>query len=312
MAIDAFMKIEGVVGESVVKGMEGQIDLLSWKWGVEQHGSMHTAKGGGTGKADVHDLTFVHVIDKASPTLMQFCCSGKHFSKAALTMRKAGDSPLNYLTITLTNVLISHVSMRDAQGSEQLSEEVGLNFSEFSYVYQPQDENGGKSGGPITATWISSVQNTVSKKKANPTFLALPGHSVGYYSYSPPGSQFGTKSTNQTLQRIGNLWAAYPTDDGPSYQFGVGDMSYVDGHAMKPHKSHRDGRCADIRPIRKDRKHLPVTYQSDDYDREEAARLIQLFFLNPNVEFILFNDSKIPRVKPYPGHDNHFHVKFKS
>jgi len=153
MAIDAFLKIEGVTGESVVKGMEGQIDVRSWKWGASQSGTMHTATGGGSGKADVQDLSFSHYVDKASPTLLQFCCSGKHFTKATLTLRKAGDTPLNYLVITLENVLISGVSMGGGQGQERLSEDVKLNFSKFSYSYQPQDATGAKSGGAITTNF---------------------------------------------------------------------------------------------------------------------------------------------------------------
>jgi type VI secretion system secreted protein Hcp len=153
MAIDAFLKIEGVTGESVVKGMEGQIDVLSWSWGASQSGTMHTATGGGAGKADVQDLAFSHFVDKASPTLLQFCCSGKHFTKATLTLRKAGDNPLNYVVITLENVLISSVSMGGGDGAERLHEDVKLNFSKFSYTYQPQDSTGAKSGGPMTTTY---------------------------------------------------------------------------------------------------------------------------------------------------------------
>jgi type VI secretion system secreted protein Hcp len=153
MAIDAFLKIEGVTGESVVKGMEGQIDVLSWSWGASQSGTMHTATGGGAGKADVQDLSFSHFVDKASPTLLQFCCSGKHFTKATLTLRKAGDTPLNYVVITLENVLISSVSMGGGDSAERLREDVKLNFSKFSYTYQPQDASGAKSGGPMTTTY---------------------------------------------------------------------------------------------------------------------------------------------------------------
>jgi type VI secretion system secreted protein Hcp len=153
MAIDAFLKIEGVTGESVVKGMEGQIDILAWSWGASQSGTMHSATGGGAGKANVQDLTFTHHVDKASPTLLQFCCSGKHFTKATLTMRKAGDNPLNYVVITLENVLISGVSMGGAHGDDRLNETVTLNFSKFSYTYQPQDSTGAKSGGPMTTTY---------------------------------------------------------------------------------------------------------------------------------------------------------------
>lgn len=49
------------------------------------------------------------MIDRASPNLASYCFQGKHIPKVLLTMRKAGGLPLEYLKITLSDVVITHV-----------------------------------------------------------------------------------------------------------------------------------------------------------------------------------------------------------
>src|SRR5215208_5407782 len=102
MAVDMFMKIDDLKGESLVKGHESSMELLSWSWGMSQSGSTHSGGGGGSGKVSVQDLTFTKYIDTATPNLVKFCCNGKHFKEAKLTVRKAGSSPVEYLTIKLS------------------------------------------------------------------------------------------------------------------------------------------------------------------------------------------------------------------
>ena len=53
MAVDMYLKIDGVEGESVSKGFENQIDILSFQWGLSQSGTFHTGPGGGAGRAGV-------------------------------------------------------------------------------------------------------------------------------------------------------------------------------------------------------------------------------------------------------------------
>jgi type VI secretion system secreted protein Hcp len=153
MALDTFIKIGSLKGESVVKGFEDQIQVLSWSWGMSQSGTTHTAQGGGAGKVNVQDLTFTHNVDAASPNLVKACCTGEHFDTATLTMRKAGGTALEYVTLTLTEVIISSVSMGGSGGEDLLSENVSLNFAKFKYSYQPQDAKGAKKGGAIEASY---------------------------------------------------------------------------------------------------------------------------------------------------------------
>src|SRR6476660_2723852 len=97
MAVDMFIKIDTVDGESKDSKHKGEIDVLAWSWGMSNSGSAHTGGGAGAGKVNVQDLSFTKYIDKSSPDLMLACCNGKHFPDANLVVRKAGEKPLEYL-----------------------------------------------------------------------------------------------------------------------------------------------------------------------------------------------------------------------
>src|SRR5437763_14257572 len=106
MAVDMFLKIDGVDGESKDKQHAKEIDVLAWSWGLSNSGSAHVGGGAGAGKVNVQDLSFTKYIDKASPDLMLGACNGKHYDNALLTVRKAGEKPLEYLKVTMTEVLV--------------------------------------------------------------------------------------------------------------------------------------------------------------------------------------------------------------
>lgn len=153
MAVDIYLKVADIAGESQDAGHKGEIDVLSWSWGLSQTGTMHMGGGGGAGRVNVQDLSFTHHVDKASPNLMKFCCNGKHFPEAKLTVRKAGENPLEYMVITMNDVLISGVSTGAAGSDERQTENVTLNFGAVKVSYQPQKKDGSKDGGPIEMSW---------------------------------------------------------------------------------------------------------------------------------------------------------------
>jgi type VI secretion system secreted protein Hcp len=86
-AIDYFLKIDGIEGESQDSKHKGEIDLDSWSWGETESG---TSGGGGAGKVSMRDFQFVMKVNKSSPKLLIACASGQHLPKALLTCRKAG------------------------------------------------------------------------------------------------------------------------------------------------------------------------------------------------------------------------------
>jgi type VI secretion system secreted protein Hcp len=147
-----FLKLDSIKGESVDNAHKDEVDILSWSWGLTQSGSAHVAGGSGSGKVNVHDVTFTKYVDSASPTLVKFCCTGGAIKSAVLTVRKAGGKPLEYYKLTLSNVLVSSVTPGGAGGQDRLTETISLNFGQFKLEYVPQKADG--SGGPaIAVAW---------------------------------------------------------------------------------------------------------------------------------------------------------------
>lgn len=149
MAVDAFLTIGDLQGESIVDGQEDKIQILSWSWGMSQSGTTHTGTGGGAGKVAVADISIQKYMDKSSPGLALACCKGTHYDEAAILIRKAGDVPLDYMSIDMKDVIVTSYSPGGSAGDDRLMDSFTLNFAKFTYTYQPQDNTGGKAGGAI-------------------------------------------------------------------------------------------------------------------------------------------------------------------
>ncbi len=144
MAVDMFLKIEGVEGESTDKAHPKEIDLLSWSWSGSQSGSGHGMGGSGSGKVSFSDLSITKHIDKSTPTLTFHMAKGKHMPKATLVVRKAGDKPLEYLKLVMEDVLVTSMSTGGSGGEDRLTEHLTLNFAKLEYTYAEQNKDGSK------------------------------------------------------------------------------------------------------------------------------------------------------------------------
>ncbi len=152
MAVDMFLKIGDIEGESHDKVHKGEIDVLAWSWGMSQTGTMHM--GGGGGKVSVQDLSFTKYVDKSTPLLYKYCAFGEQVDEAKLTVRKAGGkNPLEYVVFSMKDVIVTSVSAGGSGGEDRLTENVTLNFAKLKYEYQPQDQKGGKEGGTVDFTF---------------------------------------------------------------------------------------------------------------------------------------------------------------
>ena len=152
MAVDMFLELDGVKGESVDKAHKDKIDIMSWQWGIANSGTFHHGSGGGAGKATFQDITITKYVDAASPNLMTFCANGKHFAKGKIIVRKAGEKPLEYLTVEFDKVLVTGYTTGGSGGQERLTEHVTLNFAKVKVEYTTQSEKGGK-GTPHAFSW---------------------------------------------------------------------------------------------------------------------------------------------------------------
>jgi len=151
MAVHMFLKLDKITGESTSDGYKDQIEVLSWTWGLTQSGSAHFGSGTGTSGVTVGDVSIVKFVDRATPTLMKYCCAGTFFEEGTLTVCKAGTSRVPYLVLTLQKGLISGINSGGIGPDERLIETVSLNFKSFKLGYTPQQ--GDKVGAVVPMGW---------------------------------------------------------------------------------------------------------------------------------------------------------------
>lgn len=142
MAVDMFLKLDGIKGEAADSKHKEEIDVLSWSWGASNSGTMHVGGGGGAGKANIQDITVTKFVDSSSHKLLKAVSTGQHIKQALLTVRKAGDKPLEYIKLTLKDCLISSISTGGSGGEDRITENISINFANFAFEYTPQKADG--------------------------------------------------------------------------------------------------------------------------------------------------------------------------
>ena len=150
---DAFLKLDGIPGESTDSKHKDEIEILSFSWGVSNSGTIGGGGGGGAGKASFNDFSFTHHMDKSSPKLWLSCATGQHIKQAILTLRKAGgDKGFEFYKVTLTDILVSSFQQAgSAEGADtRPGDSFSLNFAKIRTDYSFQSEKG-TVGGTTTA-----------------------------------------------------------------------------------------------------------------------------------------------------------------
>jgi type VI secretion system secreted protein Hcp len=151
MAVDYFLKIKGIEGESFDHKHKNEIDVLSFSWGETQTGTHSGGGGGGAGKVSMQDFHFVMKHNKASPKLMLACANGEHITEALLTCRKAGKEQQEYLKVTFSDILVSNYQTSGSGAGDVLPmEQISLNFTKVEIEYKEQKPDG-SLGGAIKA-----------------------------------------------------------------------------------------------------------------------------------------------------------------
>lgn len=155
MAFDAFLKIDGVEGESTRKGFEKQMEITSFAWGASNPATIGSASGGGGGgKAVASSFNVAKKTDKASPLLLQTLLSGTHYPKAIVTFNKAGGkSAVDFLKYEFETVYVESLQQSGASGQDDSTvDNVSFTFGKVTMTYTPQNPDGTK-GSPMVASW---------------------------------------------------------------------------------------------------------------------------------------------------------------
>ncbi len=145
MAVDIFLHLDKIKGESVDDKYAGEIDVLQWSWGMSQSGTTHLGPGGGAGKVNVRDLTMTKYVDMATHDLMNHCASGKHIADGFIVVRKAGNVPLDYFRVDMKEIMVSsYETGGSGDGMDRIMETVTLNFAWYKATYASQKADGSK------------------------------------------------------------------------------------------------------------------------------------------------------------------------
>ena len=158
-----FLMVKGakhgvIKGESQDGQHKGEIEVVSWSWGMQAKPSL----GGGTasGKATMNDLRIVKRVDSASTGLMLALRTNEPIQQAVLTLRKAGKSQLEFLKITIEQGRVTSLTVDggDPAGSAEIVEKVSFSFNKIEVVYVPQGKDGLPQGGMTFADQWSAAQ----------------------------------------------------------------------------------------------------------------------------------------------------------
>lgn len=157
MAFDAFLKIEGIPGESTDDRHKDWIEVVSYNFSVTQRpsGSASSSGGASAERASFSDFCVVKALDKASPKLFEACATGRHIPSVTLELCRAGGDKLKYMEYKLTNVIISmNRPGGRSQSEESLPlEEISFNYGKIELAYTQQSRADGSGGGQVAAGW---------------------------------------------------------------------------------------------------------------------------------------------------------------
>ena len=143
-----FIKFPAVKGESWSEEHEGQIPIVSFRMGTEHTSGAKSEGGKQRSKVTVSDLMFTAVASTASPQLFIRSTHNKPFPTVILTLsEKNGPEVWDYLTITMTDVIVSGYQLNMQNTYSEPLEEVALNFRkiEFKYTGATKDNKPGST-----------------------------------------------------------------------------------------------------------------------------------------------------------------------
>ena len=161
MAVQIHLKLDGITGESMKKGFEGQIEILSFSNGAANASSVAFGSGSGAGKVDISSISFQKIIDTATNALFLNCCQGSHIKTGTMTVAEAsGGGAQTYFQYDLTEVFIDSISWGAAEGqSSKPSESVSMSAKSIQVSYWPQ-----KTDGTLDAAKVSGWDQKMNSK----------------------------------------------------------------------------------------------------------------------------------------------------
>jgi len=147
-------------GNVSAKGLQDFIELESFDFSAVRKMNTHpgvTADREGT-KPSISEVVVTKRVDQTTPILFQEATTGTALASAEIKFVNTGKDLAEYLTVTLSNVIISRYELTDAHlagdkgdtQKEKPVEKIALNFDKVEVKFTPYDESH-NAGSPVSA-----------------------------------------------------------------------------------------------------------------------------------------------------------------
>jgi type VI secretion system secreted protein Hcp len=139
MAVEMFLRIDGVTGGTLNYSHKGWADVLSYSWDLTRG---PTNVGGGV---QMNEISLVKAVGVDSAALMLLFAAGTPIKTAELSIIPTvgkRDAPQKYIGMTLEDVLITAISTGGGIDEQAFKEKVTLQFGKVKYEFHNYGEIG--------------------------------------------------------------------------------------------------------------------------------------------------------------------------
>jgi type VI secretion system secreted protein Hcp len=158
MAVDYFLKLDQIDGESADSNHKNEIQIMSWSWGAAQVSSVSGTGGSGAGKASLTDFSIMAYFDKSTPKFFKSIGLGSHIAKGTMAAVKSGAEGKPYLKVDFKELFVT--SLQISASSEVPTVSVSFSYNEIKIDYYTQNEQGNvTTTGAVT---YNTKENKVS------------------------------------------------------------------------------------------------------------------------------------------------------
>ncbi|MFB3893152.1 MAG: Hcp family type VI secretion system effector [Phycisphaerae bacterium] len=161
---DAFLKIDGIKGDSTDAKHKDWIEINSYSHQISQAaGGAASAQGVQTGgRADHADFVITKRLDAASPNIAKYVCDGKHIPEIKFELCRAMGDKTTFMVYTFKDSVLSSVIVGPGE-SDQADllpmEQVTIRYGKIKWEYTPTDPTGGGKKGATITQEFSVLEN---------------------------------------------------------------------------------------------------------------------------------------------------------
>ena len=142
-AVDMFIKIKDIEGESVKPGHEGEIDILAWNWGTSHTVKQRMKRPTRYSEVATNmDMTFTKKMDASSSDLFRFCNNGADLGKVELIVINPKREFDTIISIQFHDVTCVAYRISGSGDDAVPTESVSFNYSKIEFNYKQQNEDG--------------------------------------------------------------------------------------------------------------------------------------------------------------------------